>query len=306
MANPTLAQLVEQARGLLSQFGLNRPLRGTFKGWTLDQSGAKIGVQLGDVAVGASLNNVLVELGYELIYVTSYDPTTSTAICPPWFRGQNGTALNDTYPVGSPITIDPMWPYWDTAYAITEGISTLWPDLFAVKTTQVTSSAVAEKYVLPQDVYDVLNVKLELFGAAKAQRQIGTWTVDLSPVDGLKYLHIASIGVAGRPIYITYGTPAVVPDPAAGSATWTSTGLPATAADLPVLYAVSKLLPAADAARTQSSSMEQSERIRLQPYTGAATATASAWRKQYVDRLEQERRKLLDHWPPRVHRSLNG
>lgn len=306
MANPTLTQLVEQTRGLLNQFGTNKPMKGTFKGWQVDGSGNKIGVQLGDIAVGASLNNALVELGHELVYVTSYDPTTSTAICPPWFRMQGGSPANDAYPVNSVATVDPMWPYWDVANAVVDGIGTLFPDLFQVKNATLLSSAVLEKYVLPQDVFDILNVKLELFGAARAQRQIGTWTVDLMPADNLKYLHIASIGVSGRPIYVTYAAPAVIPDPTAGATLWATTGLAPTAADLPVLHAASKLLLASDAARTQTASMEQSERIKLQPYSGAATATAQAWRNQYKERLEVERRKLLDHWPPRVHRSLNG
>jgi len=300
----TLGTLVSQVQGRLDQYSTNRTKACTFKGWVT--SGAtKVGVKLADVSTGSKLTNVDVELGTELVRVTSYDSGSTIATCPPWFRQQQGTPLNDAFPVDSKAVVSPRWPAYHVAETLCDGITTLYPDIFAVKEQQLTSSVASGNYEVATDVDGVLKVTIEDFGPWKTQFEIKQWTLDTLNPDGKKYLRMMPAAVNGRPIYVTYRAKPVVPDPALLDTTWASTGLPDSSADLPVLYAVMTLIASADAAKTQTNSIEQSDRSRF-VQAGAASSSSRRFQEMYTNRLAMEKRKLSDRFPPRVHKTLNG
>jgi hypothetical protein len=251
------------------------------------------------------LFNSLVELETELLAVSSYDTEAGTAVCPPWFRQQSATPANDSFPVGSRVTINPLWPTFNVAQTIVDGINGLYPDLFAAKATQLTSEVTRANYELPSDVDGLLKVSIQDFGPSKMEYKLGRWALDTLNPDGKKYLRIVPIGIGGRPMEITYRAKPVVPAPETLSATWASTGLPDSASDLPVLHALSTLVPSAEAAKMQTYSVEQSDRSRL-VQAGAGTSLSRRYTELYQARLEEERRKLRAVYPPRIHKSLNG
>lgn len=296
----TFRQQVEQVRGILGQYVTNRPILATFTGW--QGVAPYTGINLAGLPSTAKLVNAVVELGHELVHVSSHDPQTNTTLCPPWFRQQQGSAANDTYPANSVAVINPQWPYWHLAQNVANGIGNLYPSLYVPKTVQLTSQTLKEKYLLPDDVDEIVSIRFEDIGPVKPQRTINRWTVEPLASDGKRYLHIEQIYLAGFPIYVTYRAKPVVPDPT-GNADWSTTGLPATAADLPVLWAVVQMLPSADAAKVQTMSVEQSERNRfIQP--GAANAASRRFQDIYALRLNEEKKKLVDLFPPRVHRNI--
>lgn len=290
--------MVERVRSKLHQDTTVRPQLGTFKGWV---GTPPTTVALADIAVADKLHDVLVEIGPELIYVTSYDPTTQSATCPPWFRRQNGSPANDAAPVDSRVVINPLWSHWTIAQAVVSGIDKLYPDLFAAKSTEITLTPLDERYALPADCESILNVKLQDIGPGNVQRKLGTWTVDPQG----KYLHVKRPGIGGLKLKVTYRAKPVVPDPADTEAVWSDTGLPDSAADLPVFYALATLLPSAEAAKTQTASVEQSERNRF-VQAGTALSAAKYWMQVFEKQLEVERRKMLSLYPPRPHFELNG
>lgn len=302
----TLADMVTRVQGHLNQYLINRPMSCTFLDWGLDGSMNIIGVQLADVPTSSSLNNSLIELATgEIVQVSSYDSTNNVATCPAWFRGQLGTPQDDDVESNSRAVIEPLWPVYHVAQTIVDGIRQLYPDLFAVREETLSSSSINGNYLLPNDVENILNVTLEIVGPSARQFQINQWTVDISNDDGLRYLRTNPSYQAGRPIYVTYRAKPVIPDAADLTATWEDTGLPSSAVDLPVLYATYTLLPAVEAAKTQMHSMEQSDRNRL-VQSGAATSASRRFEEMYERRRFTERRALLDRFPPRLHRELNG
>lgn len=302
----TLDQLVERVRSNLMQGVVNRPNRGTFKGWVLNDSAEKVGIKLEDVTDTDALTGAHVELsGGELVYVTSHDEDSTICTCPPWFRAQLGSPQNETVTEDTMVTIDPRWAWWTVAQAVVSGINACEPELFAVNTTTLTTQAVSRKYTLPDDVEDILSLKVLLPGSGDIELPYKRWSVDTKATDGNRYLHLSGAGLSGQPIYVTYRSRAVVPAPTDGAATWASTGLPDSAEDLPVLHATASLLPQPEAARTQVSSIEQSERARfIQP--GSSTAPARFWMQEFQDRLAQERRKLQLRFPGRIVLQQNG
>lgn len=302
----TLGEMVAQVQGHLNQYAVNRPATCTFEDWQLSGS-AKIGVKLKDVSNGDQLINALVELHTgELIHVSSYNSISRVATCPPWFRAQLGTPANDSVSLDSRAVIEPLWPLYSVAQKLVEGIHNLYPDLCVIKESPpLTSSLINGNYELPDDVDGIVSVTLEVPGSTQHQFKLWQWSLDTSNPDGNKYLRTNPAIVGGRPIYVTYRAKPVVPAAADTAATWTSTGLPDSAMDLPVLYAVYTLIPAVDLAKTQVHSMEQSDRNRL-VQGGAANSASRRYQEMYQSRLVAEKRKLRDRYPPRVHMQLNG
>lgn len=298
----TLDQMVADVRGKLNQFGTTRDQVCTFAGWVL--SGAdKTGVLLDDVT--GTITNASVELGTEQVYVESWDADSLIATCPPWFRSYAGSPANDSYPAGSMAIINPRWPWWGIAQEIVNGVNAIYPTIFAVKTVAITLVANQSKYVLPTDLDDVLTVKIDPGLPAIPQKELWQFSVDELAADGLKYLHIVPRYRSGIQMYVTYRcAPTAFPtfDPAA---TWTSTGLPESASDLPILYAVSALIPSADAARTQSNTLVQSDANRY-VQTGTAGTIGNHFDQLYVTRLAVEQRRLQDKFQTHVRLSLNG
>jgi len=297
----TLAQLVGRVRGNLDQFTTNRPTLCTFEGFT----GSPVtGIALSDMPPGQQITSALVELGHELVFVRSADPTTSSVVCPPWFRQQQGTPANDDYPVNSVAVINPTWPYWHVAQAVIDGISRLYPALFAVNQHTFTATALTERYALPLDVQGVLGVHLRNIGSPAVRKPISRWTFQRTGPDGLPYLHVPS-GWVSHDIEVTYRAQPVAPAVPGPAWTWADSGLPDTASDLPVLYATSVLLPSAEAAKTQTKSIEQSDRNRFVGI-GSANAASRRFEELFDHRLVTERRAQQAQYPPKLHRALNG
>lgn len=298
----TFSQLVEQARGQLHQFSTHRPVLATFTGWQGDPP--YTGINLAGMSNQQRVVNALVELGPELVFVSNHDPVAGTTQCPPWFRQQNGSPANDTVAVNSKATINPQWPYHVVAQHVINGIGMLYPSLFVPKVTTLVSDMLKEKYQLPADVDEIISVLYEDdINPARPQREVSRWTLVTLAADGHRYLHIEQVYRSGLNIFVSYRAKPTMPA-LTSDADWSVTGLPETAQDLPVLWATVQLLPTADAAKTQITSVEQSERNRfVQP--GAANAASKRLQDIYTMRLQEEKRKLLDRFPPRLHRNLN-
>lgn len=300
----TLGDLVQQVRGQLTQFASTREQLCTFVDWVLDGSSNKIGVKLKDVPGGSPLTNADVELGgVELVRVGSYDTGTMTATCPAWFRQIAGTPLS-TPTANSMATINPRWPGYRLAEKICHGIETLYPKLFSVKTYALTSRSTDGNYVVPNDVESIIDFNIQGVGVQAFQYKVDRYSLDPANTDGLRYLRTLPSVLDGRPMEIVYKARPTVPDPSNLAATWTSTGLPDSAKDLPVLYAVMCLLPSTDAAKTQMSSMEQSDRNRL-VQSGSANAASRRYQELFESRLLTEQRKLDALYPPRIHKTMN-
>lgn len=299
----TFRQLVEQARGTLHQYSTHRPVLATFTGWQ-GTAPDYTGINLAGLGGNQKLVNAVVELGHELVYVSSHDPVGGVTQCPPWFRQQNGSPANDSVPSNSMAVVNPQWPYHIVAQHVANGIGNMYPSLFVPKVTTIVTTTLTEQYQLPADVDEIIAVLYEDdINPAHPQREVSRWTLVTLAADGHRYLHMEQVYRSGINVYVTYRAKPTVPD-ITSDVDWSTTGLPSTAMDLPVLWAAVQLLPAADAAKTQITSVEQSERNRfVQP--GAANAASKRLQDIYGLRLNEEKRKLLDRFPPRLHRTLN-
>lgn len=297
MAN--LSQMIERVRGRLDQYVTNRPQMATFGGIT--GTNMSLTPIQGYNSMGGS---ALVEVGSELIQTSAFDSGSNSATVPAWGRAQLGTSLTTLVP-GSRAIINPLWPYWHVGQALIDGMRTLYPDLSAVKNTTLTTEIYQEAYELPNDLDDILDIRIEWFTPQHPQRAITRYSVDVSNADGKRYLHLASYAVSGRPIYITYRAQPLMPtDPADAAWTWETSGFPLTAEDLPILYATSTLILGAETSKIQTYSSEQSDRNRF-VQAGAANAVSRRLQEVFETRFSDERRKFRDLYPVRLTREFN-
>ncbi len=298
----TLNDLVESVIADLNQYTTNLERTGTFTGWQEDAGLNKVGVNLTDIS--SDLSNARVELATgEIVHVTRFNSADGTTTCPAWFRGQMGSVQNDTVTTNSRVIVNPQWPRYQVARKIVEGINAINQDLFAVAEREITLQPIPANYELPDDVDGILLVEVIVYGPSEWHQPIKRWSLDSKNPDGKKYLRVDPLGVSGWPMRVTYRkTPALL-DPADLSADWSLTGLPASAIDLPVLYAKSNLILGADASKAQQQTVEQGERQRtLQGWS--PTATSRRWQEMFAARLSDERRKLRDRYPVRPHKEM--
>lgn len=306
----TLRDLVYQAQGHLEQFLVNQSKTGTFVAWQTDGSGAKIAPQLTDVH-GGDLTNALVELVTgELVYVRSHDTAAGTTTSPAWFRAQKGTPQLDTVAANSKVVVNPLWPTFHVARAVCNGIEAVYPKLFGVAEATLTSTFATPNYdisAFSPAAEGILNLNIETPGPELRQVPIRSYKLDTVNAASKRFLRLGGVVVSpDRPIYVTYKAKPVVPDiQVAGGldATWASTLLPTSAADLPVLHAVATLVATVDAAKLQMSSLPQSDQNRL-VQGGSASATSRRFREMFEERLSVERQKLMDRFPPRMHKEM--
>lgn len=274
----------------------------TFTGWVGDAPFT--GINLAGLSGQQRINNAVVELGHELVFVSSHDPETSVTKCPPWFRNQQGSPSNDAYPVNSVAVINPQWPYHHVAQHVINGVGNLYPSLFQVKQTTIQTLTLTERYQVPADCDEIIRIVIEDDTyPSHPEREVWKWTLNTKGIGGNRFVSINEVYRAGMNMYITYRAAPTIPDITA-TAQFATTGLPSTAADLPVLWAVAQMLPSADAAKTQISTVEQAERNRF-VQGGTANAASRRYQELYESRLNEERRKLMDLHPPRIHRTFN-
>lgn len=298
----TLSDLVEGVVGELNQFTTNQERTATFTGWQLDDAMTKVGINLADVS--SELHNARVELASgEVVHVSSHNLDDGSTVCPPWFRAQMGSPLNDSVAENTRAVINPQWPRHQVARKIVEGINAINQDLFAVGEVELSSSPVQSGYELPGDVDKILAVTLIRWGPSERQQPLKQWSLDSQNPDGFKYLRVEPLGLAGWPIRITYRKVPVVLDPGDLSADWADTGLPESASDLPGIFAKASLILSPEAARSQQQAVEQGERQRtLQGWSAASVSRR--WQELFAARLADELRKLRDRHPVRPHKEL--
>lgn len=296
----TLAQMTERVRGKLDQYVSNRAQTATLV------SDSDSTITITPVQGAASLGgSALVEIGSELIQIASYDSATGVCVVPAWGRAQMGTS-QATAGAGAKVTINPLWPFWFVAQSVIDGLHAMYPALFAVKNVELTSDSDQEKYLMPADAEDILDARIQWWAPTQPERQITRFTLDTSNLDGNRYLHIPTLGVSGRPIFVTYrAIPTYPTGPTDTGWTFEDSGYPSSAIDLPILRAAADLIVSAETSRLQNYSSEQSDRARF-VQGGTGNSVSRRLDEQYRNRLMEERARILDRYPPRIRRTFVG
>lgn len=246
----------------------------------------------------------VVEIDEELIWLDSYDRISSTATAAPYGRGfQSTTAAAHTS--GTKVTVSPTFPRSSVKRAINEAIQSVYPTLYALDTHSFTYNAVQNTYMLPEEVQTILYVSWSTIGPTKEWRPVKGWRQD-PMANHTAFSTGNSITIydnlpAGRTIQIHYTKVPASFNGSADTANFeTTTGLQSSAKDVVIYGAAYRLASFVDAGRLNYSSAE-ADNADTKIQFGSGSSNSRFLLALYNQRLNEEKTKLRDLFPTRVH-----
>lgn len=257
----------------------------------------------------ASTNDVgkgVVEIGNELIWVDNVDRVANTATVAPYGRGYLGTTAS-THAIDTKVTVSPIFPRYSIQKAINDTIHAVGSGVFATKQTTFTYNAAITTYSF-QNLYieNILSISWQDIGPTKEWIRVKRWDFDpFADVDtwgnNTQTVTLGDVIIAGRTVKVMYAT-----SPSTFTSTSqdfsTQTGLPESTKDVVILGASYRLLQYLDPARAAQYSPQADEIDAKRPF-GASNNAVRQLFALYTQRLNEERSKQQNQYPPRVHYS---
>lgn len=290
----TFASLIDEVIVNLQGFGTNNDQVVTLVAPAL---GTDLTLSVDDTD---SISKGLIEIDTEIVYVDHAD--NGTVYVPAWGRGFKGT-FAAAHAAGSPVWISPTWPRATVAREINSTIRSLYPMIYGVATVEINASTTTWEYPLPSNCEKVLAVEWR-YNHPDSWNTVKAWEIKHSayatdfPTG--KALLVGDPLPGNASLHVTY---AIMPQALAlPENLFTLSGLPASCRDVVVLGTAARLIPWMDTARLPVDTVPSDALDQAKP-VGNATSVAASIRQQYQLRLDQERRALLDRYPPRTHRT---
>lgn len=257
------------------------------------------------IIIGSSNNLAkgVIEIDDELIYIDSFDKTTSTLnVIPGFGRGYSNTtpAPHSQY---AQVTLAPTFPRVTIKQAINDVINSVFPKLWSIRSTTFTFDGVKSTYALPDDCENVLNVTWESVGPSKEWIPVERWRMDgmanTASFNSTSSISIYDAITPGRTVQVWY---------TAAPSTLTSntddfadvTGLPETCKDIIILGTAYRLMSFIDAGRVNLTSAESDAADTKMPSQAGTNASKYLY-ALYQQRLNEEASRLLDKYPIRPH-----
>lgn len=244
----------------------------------------------------------LIEVDDELMWVKSVDTTANTVTIAPPGRGyRESTAA--THAVNALVVNNPRYPRAAIRNAIQEVIPALYPDLYGVKTYEGLSSvSVRTTYQLPADTAHILRVQWATVGPSGRWAPVRRWSFDPA-ADPTAYSTGKSIDILepmtpGRTIKIVYAAEPL--QFTSDTQTLQQINLDEDHRDILILGAASRLLMYQDAARLQTTNVEQTTRDNVVPPNAGAQAGRGLY-AIYKQRVQEESQMLHQSYPTLTH-----
>ena len=278
----TLNQIVDEVLLNLTSYGLIQPRVTTLSG-DIDDNDTTIAVtSVANVPTG------LVEIDDELLLVQSKDLTANTLSV---IRGYRTTAAAHTS--GALVTVSPPWPRQQVKNAINDAISSSYPSLYKVATSDLTVSGSDNTYTLT-GANKVLNVSYLSLGPFTEHIQVKRYRYDTNQ----NQLTIYQRMIVGQPLHVVYTAPPTTLT--AGTDLLTASGLQQSAKAYVVLAATAQLVIHMDGSRLPSNSA-MADDMEPNRSVGSATQIAKVLISRAEMELERERKRLQQQYPPTIN-----
>lgn len=254
----------------------------------------------------SDLGKGIVEIDEELLWVDSVDRVANTATISPYGRGYLGTTAS-THAVDAKVTVSPIFPKESIKKAINDTIHAVGGAVYATKQTTFTYNAAITTYSFSGlSIENILAMSWQDIGPTKEWIRIKRWDFDpYADVDtwgnNTQTVTIGDVVIAGRTVKVMYATsPSVFT--ASNQDYATQTGLPESTKDVVILGAAYRLLQYLDPARAAQYSPQADEIDAKRPFGASNTAVRQLF-ALYTQRLNEERAKQQNQYPPRLHYS---
>lgn len=248
-----------------------------------------------EVADAATISRGRIEIGDELIWVDTSDRTGNTALIPPYGRGMDGTVAAG-HAAGSRVVVSPLYPRKVIKNTINQVIRNIGGKLYGVQQMSIaTSNTWVPGYPLPHETRNVLTVMAGGVRYGDDTVYLRDWSFDKSAPASVsstgKCLYLFNDWVPNNTLTVTLSR-----DPAplvSDSDPFSSTYLPDSAEDIPVLGAAARLLAMSDAYDIQTRAVEANTLDSKIP-GNAAQQQSKYLQVLFEQRLEEERMRLLN------------
>lgn len=256
-----------------------------------------------DATTADAMNRGLVEIGNELILVSTYNQSSGLVNVAANIngRGVEGT-IAATHAINDIVTVDPDFPKKRIEEAINDTIQATYPDLYVMATFEFPKVAAKYEYEMPAESEDVLRVTFDTIGPSQVWPPSQAWRYNpqgsTDPGTGTttgKSLSIGDFITPGRQVRVVY-----TKKPGIFTSDFqdyeTQVGYPERTVDMIQFGAIARLLSGVESARLQQKSVEATERAPLVP-TGAATNASQYFWNMYQKRLNEEVDRLHQLFP---------
>lgn len=295
----TAGSMIDETLGLLESWSLNEQQSATLAAPIT--SGDVTGTITGARGIATGMTAGVIEIDRELIYADTVSDTGFTV--PPWGRGYKSTTAA-SHAANARIVSQPTFPRQKIFDYLNQSISRVFPELYAVKSYETTTSFPVRTYNMPADCMRILKIKWQVPDGRLYWQDVRRWR--LSPGGGT---HFGDMGISvdiaeqiqsGRPIQFLY---AAQPAPLVNDSDIfsTTTGLSTGLVDVIELGAAATAAQALEMARLQAGSIEQQARSGSSS-PGEGMSAAQYLDKRFLQRVAEERQTLQVLYPPRITR----
>jgi hypothetical protein len=246
---------------------------------------------------GSGFSTGIVEVGQELVYVQSIDSTTG--LFSGVLRGFRGTTAVE-HAAGVRVRNNPRFPIIAVTRAINDTITSLYPKVYAVKTTEITVKGYVAQYDMPANTNGIISVYYKKPGAAKVWLPSKRWNFDNTGASNSSTGKCVNIydAVAGYPVQVVYTVnPSKIQ---IGEDYSTVTGLPEYTRDVVVLGACWRLASFVESARIANDTAEQSI-MNAQSPSGTPTNLAKYFLGMFTQRLQEAQERQKTEFLPQKH-----
>lgn len=258
----------------------------------------------GDLLIGVddaeAVSKGIIEIDEELIFVKSNASGNLTIA--PFGRGYKGTTAT-AHTAGAKVSVAPTYPRSIVSREVNNTIRAVYPDLFAVATTDITMDGSNWQYGLPTDLDRVLLVETRWTtwtGWVPIREWDVTHSANTTDYATGKFISLGIPLAAGMILHVTYAKPpTLLSDP---TDLFTATGLPSSSRDVIVYGAASRLLPWLDTGRVPVETVAADLADQTKP-VGNAVSLAREMRNLYSTRLAAEKSVLRERYPIKSRRT---
>ena len=246
----------------------------------------------------SQLSRGLAEIESEIIFVESVDTAGNTATVVRGYRST--TATSHTAPAR--VVASPLFFRASVFQALNETIQAVYPDLYGLTATTLTTNGAQTTFPLPSGAMNALDVKWRNVGPTQEWSNVRRWSVD-NAANTTTFPTGSSISLwdyipSGRTVQVLYTK---IPTTfAAETDLFSTTGLPASCEDVIRLGAMWRLSAVLDSPRVAGQSAEAGFAANMHQIGGASTVSRF-FLQQYQLRLQEEAARLNSQNPVRVH-----
>ena len=295
----TLKDMIDEVRSNLAGYTMRQD-RITYLANSSGLTTTDTSIQIGS---SSNLAKGVIEIDEELIWIDSFDKTSSTLnVIPGFGRGYSNTspAPHAQY---AQVTLSPTFPKVNIKQAINDTINSVFPKLWSIQSTTFTFNSAVSTYALPDDAEDVLAVSWETVGPTKEWLPVKRWRMDgmanATSFNSNSTVTIYDAITPGRTVQIWYtAQPSTLSSSNEDFAD--VSGLPETCRDVITLGASYRLLSYLDAGRINLTSAEADNADTKIPSTAGVSASKYLF-ALYNQRLQDESSRLYGKYPTKIH-----